>query len=114
MGNFLNTVDGIVWGIPMLVLVMFTGIYYTIRLKNLSFTKLGMALKLMFSRDKTADGEVTSFGAICTTLAGNLVTGNIVGVATALVAGGPGAMFWIWMAAGFGMSLSRGRKLPGS
>ena len=104
MGNFLNTVDGIVWGIPMLVLVMFTGIYYTIRLKNLSFTKLGMALKLMFSRDKTADGEVTSFGAICTTLAGNLVTGNIVGVATALVAGGPGAMFWIWMAAGFGMA----------
>lgn len=88
----------------MWVVVIGLGILYTFYLKGLSFTKLGMALKLMFKRDSEAEGEISAFGAICTTLAGNLGTGNIVGVATALVAGGPGALFWIWVVAAFGMA----------
>lgn len=76
----------------------------TIALKGRSIVKLPLALKLMFRRNANAEGEISPFGAICTTLAGNLGTGNIVGVATALVAGGPGALFWIWVIAILGMA----------
>ena len=100
----LQTIDAWVWGPPMLIGAFGLGLIYTIALKGLSIKRLPMALKLMFQHDKDAEGEVSPFGAICTTLAGNLGTGNIVGVATALVAGGPGALFWIWVVAALGMA----------
>ena len=100
----LQTIDAWVWGPPMLIGAFGLGLIYTIALKGLSIKRLPMALKLMFQHDKDAEGEVSPFGAICTTLAGNLGTGNIVGVATALVAGGPGALFWIWIVAALGMA----------
>ncbi len=102
--QFLDTVDGIVWGIPLIVLIMGTGILLTCRLKVLQFRKLGKALKYMVHNEEGGTGEVTSFGALATALSATIGTGNIVGVATAVVAGGPGALFWMIIAACFGMA----------
>lgn len=107
MGNFtefLEWIDGLVWGVPLIVLIMGTGIYLTIRLGVLQFRKLGKALKYMVRNEEDGAGEVTSFGALCTAMAATIGTGNIVGVATAVVAGGPGALFWMVLAACFGMA----------
>lgn len=100
----LDKIDGIVWGVPLIVLIMGTGILLTIRVKVLQFRKLGLALKYMVKNEEDGIGEVTSFGALCTALAATIGTGNIVGVATALVWGGPGALFWMILAACFGMA----------
>lgn len=105
--KLLNQVDSFVWGTPLLVLLVGTGIYLTIRLNLLQILRLPLALKYLFSKDKDDDageGDVTSFAALCTALAATIGTGNIVGVATAIKAGGPGALFWMWMAAFFGMA----------
>lgn len=101
---FLEKIDGIVWGVPLIVLIMGTGIYLTIRLGVLQFRKLGKALNYMVHNESDGIGEVTSFGALCTAMAATIGTGNIVGVATAVVAGGPGALFWMVLAACFGMA----------
>ena len=100
----LNTIDTFVWGPPLLVLLVGTGIWLTIRLKLLQVFKLGDALKLIFFAKNDGLGDVNSFKALCTALAATVGTGNIVGVATAIKAGGPGALFWMWMAAFFGMA----------
>lgn len=100
----LESIDGFVWGIPLIVLIMGTGIYLTIRLRVLQFRRLGKALKYMVHNENTENGEVSSFAALCTALAATIGTGNIVGVATAVVAGGPGAIFWMVIAACFGMA----------
>ena len=100
----LNTIDTFVWGPPLLVLLVGTGIWLTIRLKLLQVFKLGDALKLIFFAQNDGHGDVNSFKALCTALAATVGTGNIVGVATAIKAGGPGALFWMWMAAFFGMA----------
>lgn len=102
--DFLVWLDGIVWGVPLIVLIMGTGIYLTIRLGVLQFRKLPKALKYMVKNEEDGIGEVTSFGALCTAMAATVGTGNIVGVATAVVAGGPGALFWMVLAACFGMA----------
>ena len=102
--QFLDTVDGIVWGVPLIVLIMGAGILLTCRLKVLQFRKLGKALKYMVHNEEGGTGEVTSFGALATALSATIGTGNIVGVATAVVAGGPGALFWMIIAACFGMA----------
>ncbi|MVX65368.1 amino acid carrier protein [Clostridium chromiireducens] len=107
--DFLDAIDSIVWGPPLLVLLMGTGIYLTIRLKLLQVFKLPLALKYVFGKDDEADndeaeGDVSSFQALCTALSATIGTGNIVGVATAISAGGPGALFWMWLAAFFGMA----------
>ena len=102
--KILEAIDGVVWGVPLIVLIMGTGIYLTIRLGLLQFRKLGKALKYMVKNEEGAKGEVTSFGALCTAMAATIGTGNIVGVATAVVAGGPGALFWMWLAALVGMA----------
>lgn len=102
--NFLVKVDDIVWGIPLIVLIMGTGIYLTARLGLLQFRKLGKALKYIVKNEEGGIGEVSSFGALCTAMAATIGTGNIVGVATAVVAGGPGALFWMIVAACFGMA----------
>lgn len=102
--EFLNSVDNVVWGVPMIILIMGTGVFLTIRLGILQFRKLGMALRYMVKNEANGEGEVTSFGALCTAMAATIGTGNIVGVATAVVAGGPGALFWMIIAACFGMA----------
>lgn len=102
--ELLKSIDDFVWGIPLIVLIMGTGILLTCRVKVLQVRKLGKALKFMVSNEEGAEGEVTSFGAFCTAMAATIGTGNIVGVATAVVAGGPGALFWMILAAFFGMA----------
>lgn len=100
ISNVLTKVDDFVWGIPLIVLILAVGIFLTIRLKGLQITKLPMAIRHIAANEKSGEhGEVSSFGALCTALSATIGTGNIVGVATALVAGGPGAMFWMWLAA---------------
>lgn len=104
INSFLVFIDDLVWGIPLIVAILALGIFLTIRLKGLQLSKLGLALKYMVKNEDSGHGEVTSFGALCTALSATIGTGNIVGVATAIVAGGPGAMFWMWIAALFGMA----------
>ncbi|OFI06775.1 amino-acid carrier protein AlsT [Clostridium acetireducens DSM 10703] len=101
-----SKIDSILWGAPLLILLVGTGVYLTIRLGLLQIVKLPLALKLLFAKDDDANGEgdVSSFAALCTALAATIGTGNIVGVATAIKAGGPGALFWMWVAAFFGMA----------
>ncbi len=104
INNALTAIDDFIWGPPLMVLILFGGILLTLRLHGLQFTKLPRALRYMFKNEEDGTGEVTSFGALCTALSATIGTGNIVGVATAIVAGGPGAMFWMWLAALFGMA----------
>lgn len=102
----LSAVDSIIWGPPLLILLVGTGIYLTIRLKLLQIFRLPLAFKYIFSKedDDNVKGDVSSYGALCTALSATIGTGNIVGVATAIKAGGPGALFWMWIAAFFGMA----------
>ena len=104
MIQFLDQLDNFIWGTPLLVLLVGTGIMLTIRLGLIQVTKLPQALKLIFKSDHSGEGDISSFGALCTALAATVGTGNIIGVATALAAGGPGALFWMWLAAFFGMA----------
>ena len=103
MLNFFTMLDDIVWGAPLLILLVGTGIYFTVRLGLLQVLKLPKAFKLIFADDK-GQGDISSFAALATALAATIGTGNIVGVATAIKAGGPGALFWMWIAAFFGMA----------
>lgn len=100
----LNAIDSFVWGPPLLVLLIGTGLMLTVRLHLLQVVRLQRALKLIFTAKNQGDGDVDSFKALCTALAATVGTGNIVGVATAIHAGGPGAIFWMWMAAFVGMA----------
>ncbi len=103
-GEILEKIDGYVWGVPLIVLIILTGIYLTVRVRGLQVRHLGKALKYMVKNEEGGEGEVSSFGALCTALSATIGTGNIVGVATALAAGGPGALFWMIIAAFFGMA----------
>ena len=111
IGNFLTKVDDFVWGLPLIVIILAAGIYLTFRLRLLQVVHLPKALKFMFKNEEEGEGEVSSFGALCTALSATIGTGNIVGVATAIgctvlgtAVGGPGALFWMWVAAFFGMA----------
>ena len=104
VNDFITWFDGLVWGLPLIILILATGIYLTVRLNLLQCRHLGKALKYMLKNEEDGHGEVTSFGALCTALSATIGTGNIVGVATALAAGGPGALFWMEVAAFFGMA----------
>ena len=103
MLELLKALDAFVWGPPLLILLVGTGIYLTIRLGLLQIARLPKAFQLIFTKDK-GHGDVSSFAALCTALAATVGTGNIIGVATAIKVGGPGALFWMWMAAFFGMA----------
>ncbi len=98
INKLLTTIDDLVWGIPLIILILAVGIFMTIRLRGLQITKLGHAFKSIFKKND-GDGEVSGFASLCTALSATIGTGNIVGVATAIAAGGPGAMFWMWIAA---------------
>lgn len=100
----LQTINQFVWGPPLLILLVGTGVYFTFRLGLLQFRHLPTALKMVFTKDKSDTGDVSSFAALCTALSATIGTGNIVGVATAIKIGGPGALFWMWLAAVFGMA----------
>ncbi|WP_293136220.1 sodium:alanine symporter family protein [Moritella sp.] len=109
--NTLQSIDHFIWGPPLLLLLVGTGMYLTLRLGFLQITKLPLALKYLFSGDKDDNnlgnkkqGDISSFAALCTALSATIGTGNIVGVATAIKMGGPGALFWMWVAAFFGMA----------
>lgn len=102
--EILTQINSLVWGPPLLILLVGTGVWLTIRLKLLQVLQLGRALRLIFSAKSQGHGDVSSFAALCTALAATVGTGNIVGVATAIHVGGPGALFWMWMAAFFGMT----------
>ncbi len=96
--EILNKIDDVVWGIPTIVLILVTGLLMTIRSRGIQFTKLGRAFKSIF-KENEGHGELSGFSALCTALSATIGTGNIVGVATAVLAGGPGALFWMWFAA---------------
>ncbi|MDD6611648.1 MAG: alanine/glycine:cation symporter family protein [Clostridiales bacterium] len=100
----LERIDSLVWGIPLMVLILAGGILLTVRMQVLQLRKLPLALKWMIKNEEDGEGEVSSFGALCTALSATIGTGNIVGVATAVCAGGPGALFWMIVAAFFGMA----------
>ncbi len=100
----LNSIDSFMWGPPLIVLLVGTGIYLTIRLGLIQVFRLPKALSLIFSAQNKGAGDVSSFKALCVALAATVGTGNIVGVATAVKVGGPGAIFWMWVAAFFGMA----------
>ena len=107
INDFLSTVDNLVWGVPLMVLILAGGLLLTVRLGLLQVRKLPLALKWMIKNEEEAEGargEITSFAALCTALSATIGTGNIVGVATAVGAGGPGALFWMIVAAFFGMA----------
>ena len=100
----LNSIDSFVWGPPLLVLLVGTGIFLSLRTGFLQVFQLPRSLKLIFTAENQGEGDIDSFKALCTALAATVGTGNIVGVATAVKAGGPGAIFWMWIAAFFGMA----------
>lgn len=102
--DVLNQIDSIVWGPWLLILLVGTGVFLSCRLGLLQVMKLPRALKLIFFARNKGDGDIDSFKALCTALAATVGTGNIVGVATAIKLGGPGALFWMWLAAFFGMA----------
>ena len=107
INDFLSTVDNLVWGVPLMVLILAGGLLLTVRLGLLQVRKLPLALKWMIKNEEEAEGakgEISSFAALCTALSATIGTGNIVGVATAVGAGGPGALFWMIVAAFFGMA----------
>ncbi|MCQ2575591.1 MAG: alanine:cation symporter family protein, partial [Treponema sp.] len=97
--DVLNKIDDVVWGIPTIILILITGLLLTIRLRGVQFTKLGLGIKSLFKKNTEGKGELSPFQALCTALSATIGTGNIVGVATAIAAGGPGALFWMWFAA---------------
>lgn len=102
--DVLSQINSFIWGPPLLILLVGTGILFTFKLGFLQITKLPTALKLIFKSENNGSGDISSFSALCTALAATVGTGNIVGVATAIKIGGPGALFWMWVAAFFGMA----------
>ena len=105
--DILETIDSFVWGPVLIILLVGTGIFLTIRLKLIQIFKFGYAWKLISGKydDPDDDGDITHFQALSTALSATIGTGNIAGVATAIAAGGPGAIFWMWVTAFFGMSV---------
>jgi AGCS family alanine or glycine:cation symporter len=104
--DILGKIDSLIWGPPLLLLLMGVGLYLTIRLGLIQVIRLPLALRSIFHRSQSHDaaGDISSFAALCTALSATIGTGNIVGVATAIKAGGPGALFWMWLAAFLGMA----------
>ncbi|TVQ92378.1 MAG: sodium:alanine symporter family protein [Chromatiaceae bacterium] len=105
VANVFDFVNGVVWGPPMLVLILGTGLYLSIGLRGISITRLGYGFRMLWQgRKAQGEGDITPFNALMTSLAATIGTGNIAGVATAIAIGGPGALFWMWMTALVGMA----------
>lgn len=110
LNAFFTTLSSLLWGWPMIALLLGTHVFLTIRLR-LPQLKILKAIKLSVKRDKDASGDVSQFGALATALAATIGTGNIVGVATAISLGGPGAVFWCWLTGVFGIATKYGEGL---
>lgn len=109
LNQLAQSINSLVWGLPLLILLVGTGIFLSLKLGFLQIVRLPLALKYLFFKDpeaknSKAEGDISSFASVCTALSATIGTGNIVGVATAIRMGGPGALFWMWMAAFFGMA----------
>ena len=104
INDILVSIDNFVWGVPLMILILAGGILLTIRLGVMQIRKLPLALRWMVKNEEGGEGEISSFSALCTALSATIGTGNIVGVATAVGTGGPGALFWMVITAFFGMS----------
>ncbi|GIU43081.1 alanine/glycine:cation symporter family protein [Shewanella algidipiscicola] len=107
--EFVKMINGVVWGVPMLVMILGVGIFLSFGLKLMPILKLGTGFKLLWSgripdKDKNMKGEISPFNALMTSLSATIGTGNIAGVATAIFIGGPGALFWMWCTALVGMA----------
>lgn len=110
--NFLDTLSGYIWGPPLLILLVGTGIFLTFRLLFLQVRLFPYAMKLVFTkRDAKEEGDISHFQALMTAMAATVGVGNIVGVATAITLGGPGAVFWMWLAGFFGMATKYGEAI---
>ena len=103
LNDFLTQLNGYLWGVPMIVLLLGTHLYLTIRLR-FPQRYIFKAIRLSLTRDKGSTGDVSQFSALATSLAGTIGTGNIIGVATAVTMGGPGAVFWCWMTGVLGIA----------
>lgn len=101
--KMISTIDGWVWGWPLLILLFGTHLFLTFRLKFIQ-GHIGKAIKLSVTKDELAAGDVSQFSALATSLAATIGTGNIVGVATAIALGGPGAVLWTWLTGVFGIA----------
>ena len=101
--GILELIRDAVWGVPTMVLLLGTGLLFTVRLKGMPFLRFPRAVKMIFEKEEGAGGDVSPFASLCTSLAATIGTGSIVGVATALRIGGPGALFWMWVSALLGM-----------
>lgn len=104
LNQLLSTVANFVWGVPMLVLLVGTGLYLTVVLRGVQFRALGHAFRLILHKESGAAGDISHFAALTTALAATVGIGNIVGVATAIAMGGPGAVFWMWVTGLVGMA----------
>lgn len=103
ISTFFSTVSGFLWGWPMIIMLLGTHLFLTLRLR-FPQRKIFTAIKLSVKKDKGADGDVSQFGALATALAATIGTGNIIGVATAIALGGPGAVLWCWLTGVFGIA----------
>ncbi|NLF53080.1 MAG: sodium:alanine symporter family protein, partial [Thauera phenolivorans] len=111
LNDFFNTLNGIVWGIPMIVLILGTGLFLQVRLGFMPIRRILYGFRMIArsrTRDPRAEGEISPFAALMTALSATVGTGNIAGVATAIAVGGPGALFWMWMTALVGMATKYG------
>src|SRR5574344_2912084 len=105
--QWLNAVNALVWGIPMVVLILGTGLYLQLRLGLLPLRKIGYGFRMIWQSRRVKEGQagdISPYAALMTALSATVGTGNIAGVATAIAVGGPGAMFWMWMTALVGMA----------
>ncbi|MBP5387521.1 MAG: sodium:alanine symporter family protein, partial [Prevotella sp.] len=103
INNFISSINSVLWGWPMIILLLGTHIYLTIILR-FPQRKIFKAIKLSVTKDPGSEGDVSQFGALATALAATIGTGNSVGVGTAIALGGPGAVFWCWLTGVFGIS----------
>lgn len=101
---FLKIVNDAIWGMPLILLLLGTGIFFTLSLRFIQMRHLKFAFSCIFKSESNKEGDISPFQALCTALSSTIGTGNIVGVATAITAGGPGALFWMWVSAFFGMA----------
>ncbi|MEM0953736.1 MAG: sodium:alanine symporter family protein [Pseudomonadota bacterium] len=104
MTELINQINAVVWGPVMLALILGSGIYLTLGLRLMTLRRIPLAFRLLFSGKRDGEGDISPFGALMTSLSATIGTGNIAGVATAIAIGGPGALFWMWVAAIFGIA----------
>lgn len=109
--SFVTTINGFVWGWPMIILLLGTHLLMTVLTKGIQWKTITKGIKLSVTRDPDAEGEVSQFGALTTALAATIGTGNIIGVGTAIALGGPGAVLWCWLTGVFGIATKYAESL---